>query len=455
MKMLRVAVIDDEKITCDQVKRVLEQDGFQVETFLSGQPYLLRMREESFDIVFIDLNLPDIRGLEVLQMTKQTNEETEAIIVTGFGTIETAVDAIQKGAFHYITKPCKRHDIRLFARRAAQKIELQKENRQLREAMSNNDPIAGFIGTSPAMQAIIATIKKIATVNCNVLLEAETGTGKQMVARAIHSLSQRKDKPFVYFNCGGFSEELITSELFGHEKGSFTGAASRKKGLFETAAGGTVLMDEVGEMPLSMQVKLLHVLQERQVLRVGGTEPIDLDIRIIAATNKKLQAAINAGIFREDLYYRLNVVNIQLPRLAERKEDIPLLASFFINKFNRAFNKQVSGISPQALNLLSSYGFPGNVRELENIIQRAVALTDKTQLQCQDLPPGIQQLSLHGLEQKSFLTLEEVEKKHIEKVLAATNFNKNLASDILDLPRTTLWRRMKKFGLQGDDETEA
>jgi len=453
--MLRVAVIDDEKITCDLVKRALEQDGFQVETFLSGQPYLLRMKEKPFDIVFIDLNLPDIRGLEILQLTKEANEETEAIIVTGFGTIETAVDAIQKGAFHYITKPCKRHDIILFARRAAQKIELQEENRQLRKAMSNNDPIAGFVGTSPAMQAIIATIKKIATVNCNVLLEAETGTGKQMVARAIHSLSQRKDKPFVYFNCGGFSEELITSELFGHEKGSFTGATTRKKGLFEVAAGGTVLMDEVGEMPHSMQVKLLHVLQERQVLRVGGTEPIDLDIRIIAATNKKLQAAINAGIFREDLYYRLNVVNIQLPRLAERKEDIPLLASFFVNKFNLAFNKQVSGISPQALNLLTSYDFPGNVRELENIIQRAVALSDKSQLQCQDLPSKIQQLSLHGLEQKSFLTLEDVEKRHIEKVLAATNYNKNLASDILDLPRTTLWRRMKKFGLQGDDETDA
>jgi two-component system response regulator AtoC len=213
-------------------------------------------------------------------------------------------------------------------------------------------------------------------------------------------------------------------------------------------------MDEVGEMPLSMQVKLLHVLQERQVLRIGGTEPIDLDIRIIAATNKNLQAAINAGIFREDLYYRLNVVGIQLPRLAERRDDIPLLASFFINKFNRAFSKQVRGISPQALDLLSSYDFPGNVRELENIIQRAVALTDKSQLQCQDLPPEIQQLSLHGLEQKSFLKLEEVEKRHIAKVLAATNYNKNLASDILDLPRTTLWRRMKKFGMQDDDETE-
>jgi two-component system response regulator AtoC len=231
MKMLRIAVIDDEKITCDQVKRVLEQEGFLVETFLCGQPYLSRMREEPFNIVFIDLNLPDIRGLEILQLTKQANEETEAIIVTGFGTIETAVDAIQKGAFHFITKPCKRHDIRLFARRAAQKIELQKENKQLREAMHNNDPIAGFIGTSPAMQEIITTIKKIATVNCNVLLEAETGTGKQMVARAIHSLSQRKDKPFVYFNCGGFSEELISNELFGHEKGSFTGAETCKKGL--------------------------------------------------------------------------------------------------------------------------------------------------------------------------------------------------------------------------------
>ena len=445
--MLRVAVIDDEKITCEQIKWILEQEGFLVETFLCGQPYLLRMKEEPFDIVFIDLNLPDIKGLEILELTKQAHEETEAIIATGFGTIETAVAAIQKGAFHYITKPCKRHDIELFARRAAQKIELQRENRELRQAIDNKDPIAGFVGTSPAMQAIITMIKKIATVNCNVVLEAETGTGKQMVARAIHSLSQRKDKPFVYFNCGGFSEELITSELFGHEKGSFTGAENSKKGLFETAAGGTVLMDEVGEMPLSMQVKLLHVLQERQILRVGGTKPIDLDIRIIAATNKNLQAALNAGTFREDLYFRLNVVNIHLPRLAERKEDIPLLTSFFITKSNRAFNKKISGISSHALDLLSIYDFPGNVRELENMIQRAVALADGPLLHCQDLPPGIQQLSLQGLEQKSFLTLEEMEKRHIIKVLESTGYNKNLTSTILDIPRTTLWRRMQKFGL--------
>lgn len=450
--MVRVAVIDDEKIAGRLIKRALEQDGFQVETFLAGQPFMASMRKNPFQIVFIDLKLPDMDGLDILNKIKQAFEDTEAIIITGHSSIETAVEATQKGAFHYLTKPCKRHDIMLLAQRAREKVLLREENRKLRLAMASDNPIAGFVGTSPAMQKIFALIKKVAMVNCNILLQAETGTGKQMVASAIHALSPRRDNPFVYFNCGGFTEELICSELFGHEKGSFTGASTAKTGLFESAAGGTVLLDEIGEMPYSMQVKLLHVLQERQVLRVGGIKPIDLDIRIIAATNKDLKVAIQSGIFREDLFYRLNVVGLHLPRLAERRDDIPLLVTHFIEKFNLTFNKKVKRIAPQALDLLNSYDFPGNVRELENIIQRAVALAESEELLVSDLPSGLRSQLLSGFDQEEGLvSLDEVDKKHIARVLKLTGYNKNLSSIILNMPRTTLWRRMKKYGLLGEE----
>ncbi|OKY74902.1 MAG: Fis family transcriptional regulator [Desulfobulbaceae bacterium DB1] len=454
--MMRVAVIDDEKISAQLVKRVLDQEGFEVEIFHAGTPFLARMQQNPFHIVFIDLQLPDVDGLTILNKVKRFREDTEAIIITGHGSVETALAATEKGAFHYINKPCKRHDIRLLAQRVREKIELLEENRKLKTAMTKEGVIPGFIGVSPPMQNIFAMIRKLAVVNCNVLLQAETGTGKQMAARAIHALSPRRDQPFVYFNCGGFTEELISSELFGHEKGAFTGAATSKAGLFETASGGTVLLDEIGEMPSSMQVKLLHVLQERQILRVGGTRPIDLDIRIIAATNKNLEEAVKAGKFREDLYFRLNVVGLHLPRLADRGDDIPLLVSHFIDKFNLAFNKRVKRVSPQVMETLSAYGYPGNVRELENIIQRAVALTDSEEIRLRDLPAGLRQSAAGGDDGESLLSLEDVERRHIETVLDKTNYNKNLASMILHLPRTTLWRRMKKYHLlkPGDEDGE-
>ncbi|MCB2182056.1 MAG: sigma-54 dependent transcriptional regulator [Desulfobulbaceae bacterium] len=453
---MRVAVIDDEKIAGQLVKRVLEQEGFEVEFFQAGKPFLVRMRQNPFPIVFIDLQLPDIDGLSILNEVKKIHEDSEAIIITGHGSVETALDATQKGAFHYIHKPCKRHDIRLLASRAKERIELRKENKRLRLAMGKDNLVSGFVGASPAMQKIFALIRKLAMVNCNVLLQAETGTGKQMVARAIHALSPRKDHPFIYFNCGGFTEELISSELFGHEKGAFTGASKTKIGLLEAAEGGTVLLDEIGEMPPSMQVTLLNVLQERQIMRVGGTHHIDLDIRILAATNRDLQEAVKKGDFREDLFFRLNVVGLHLPRLAERQDDIPLLISHFIDKFNRAFSKEVKGVSPQVMDILTAYEYPGNVRELENIIQRAVALADSERIQLRDLPSRLQKFAEQQADDaEQMMPLEEVEKRHIATVLEKTHYNKNLASVILNLPRTTLWRRMKKYRLfQSEDEAD-
>ncbi len=448
---MKVAVIDDEKVARNLIKRFLEKERFQVETFPNASSFYTRLANDTFHLIFIDLKLPDINGLDVLKKVKSTNPDSEAIIITGHASIDSAVEATKMGAFHYLTKPLKKHDICLIANRARQSLRLKFENKTLRMTSTGSGLIEGFVGAGPAMQEIFKLIKKVALVNCNVLLQAETGTGKQMVAKAIHKISPRRSKPFVYFNCASFTEELISSELFGYEKGAFTGAATTKKGLFETANGGTVFLDEIGEMPMSMQVKLLHVLQERQILRVGGTKPIDLDVRIIAATNTDLKASIKAGAFREDLYYRLNVVNIELPRLADRKEDIPLLITHFIKKYSSRFKKEVKKIRPEALNLLMKYDFPGNVRELENIIQRAIALTDSEQIEVKHLPDEL----LHqGVENMSavnspLLPLEEVERLHILKVLQETHFNKKLASKILDIPRTTLWRRMKKFNIKG------
>ncbi len=448
MSAIRVAIIDDDEMAAGLMSRVLEQEGFSVETFNRGFPFLERMRQEPFQLAFIDLQLPDMDGMDILKRVKLANEDVEAIIVTGHASIESAVEATKIGAFHYLTKPCRRHDIRLLASRAREKIELREENRRLKLAMGKDNLISGFVGASPAMQEVFAMVRKVALVNCNVLLQADTGTGKQMVARAIHALSPRKDRPFVYFNCGGFTEELISSELFGHERGAFTGAHATKIGLFETAAGGTVLLDEIGEMPLSMQVKLLHVLQERQVLRVGGTRAIDLDVRIIAATNRRLAELIKEGVFREDLYYRLNVVNITLPRLADRRDDIPLLVSHFIEKFNAAFGKQIVRAAPPVMDLLYRYNYPGNVRELENIIQRAVALAEENEIRIKDLPSRFEKLARDALHTgEELLALEEVENRYIRKVLEATGFNRNQASQILGIPRTTLWRKMRKLGL--------
>lgn len=447
MRAMRVAVIDDEEIAGELVKRVLDQEGFEVELFHTGISFLATMRQAPFAIVFIDLKLPDMDGLAVLNQVKQIREETEAIIITGYGSVETALCAAEKGAFYYINKPCRRNDIRLLSSRAREKIELQEENRKLRFAMNQDDPMAGCVGVSPAMQEIFVMIKKLAMVNCNVLLQAETGTGKQMVAQAIHALSPRKDCPFVCFNCGGFTEELISSELFGHEKGAFTGASRAKIGLFEAAEGGTVFLDEIGEMPSSMQVKLLHVLQERQIMRVGSTRPIDLDIRILAATNRNLRDAVQKGTFREDLFFRLNVVGLHLPRLAERCDDIPILIYHFIDKFNLAFDRKVKGVSSQVMDILTAYDYPGNVRELENIIQRALVLVDSEKIHIHDLPERLQQLAVKVIDTQGLMPLEEVEKRHIAAVLKKTDYNKKLASVILNIPRTTLWRRMKKYSL--------
>ncbi len=446
MKM-RLAVIDDEKIVCKRLRQALEKDGYEVETFLSATPFLQRMAQHPYQLVFTDLRLPDMDGMALLKRVKDRQEDTEVVVITGYGSIDSAIEAVKSGACHYAVKPLKLEEVRSLARRILESIRLRTENRILRDALIGKDSPENIVGSSQAMQEVFALIKKVAVVDCNVLLQGRSGTGKELAAQAVHVLSPRRDSPFVSFNCGGFTEELISSELFGYEKGAFTGATVSKIGLFESAAKGTVFLDEIGEMPASMQVKLLHVMQEKRIFRVGSVKPIELDIRIVAATNRDLKEEVERGNFREDLFYRLNVVTLQLPSLRERRDDIPLLIAHFISKYNQAFGKQVSGIAPAALEILLCYDFPGNVRELKNIIERAVALAEREQIQVSDLPQDLQHFEFETFAEEGWDTLEEVEKRYIANVLRRTGHNRNLAARLLNLPRTTLWRRMRKYGL--------
>ena len=445
---LRVAIVDDEPVVCKRLSQALVKEGYAVEAFMSARSFLEAMIEQPFDVVFSDMLLPDMNGLELLPKIKGLKPETEVIIVTGHGTISTAIEAMREGAFHYVTKPVNFTEIRTLARHAQEKIAMRMENTRLREALLGTTGLSSIVGKSPAIQELFSLIRKVAPVDCNVLVQGDSGTGKALVALALHHLSPRRNQPFVTFNCGGFTEELICSELFGYEKGAFTGAATGKIGLLEAASGGTVFLDEVGEMPLSMQVRLLHVLQERRILRVGGTRTVDLDIRVIAATNRDLKAEVEKGNFREDLFFRLNVVSTTLPRLADRREDIPLLVQHFIEKYRLAFRKQVYDLDDQALAALMGYSFPGNVRELENIIERAVALTDSETITPADLPEDIRRLEFDTLEGGGLPTLAEMERRYVIKILEKTGYNKKLAAEVLGMPRTTLWRKLKEYGVE-------
>jgi DNA-binding NtrC family response regulator len=443
----RIAIVDDEITVCRRLSQALTKDGFEVETFTSGGPFMERMEASPFGIVFTDLMLPDANGMALLSKIKKINEYTEVIIITGYSSIDSAIEAIKEGAYHYAPKPLKLSEIRLLARGAFEKLNIRLENKRLREALKGEGKFKSIVGSSPAIHQVFSMIQKVAPLNCNILLQGASGTGKELAAREIHQMSPRKECPFVSFNCGGFTDELINSELFGYEKGAFTGATATRVGLLESASGGTVFLDEIGEMPLAMQVKILHVIQEKRIIRVGGVRPIDLDIRIIAAGNKDLKREVGLGNFREDLFFRLNVVTIHLPHLAERRDDIPLLVKYFIEKYSLAFHKPVTGIQPNALDILLNYTFPGNVRELENIIERAVALTDDDQIRIRDLPSDLQQLEFDSIESGKLMSLDELEKSFIGKVLERSDYNKGLTSRILNIPRTTLWRKMKKYGL--------
>jgi len=442
---MRIAVVDDEPIVQRRLKAALEKEGHQVTTCASGEEFLKEAETAEFDLVYLDVVLPGLNGMEVLKSLKARAPETAVILITGHASIDAAVGAIKSGAFHYVSKPLKLEEIRNLTQMVQENRRLLEENRLLKARL---EPLQGWgemIGVSPAMKEVFAVIRKVAPLDCHVLIQGESGTGKELVARLIHREGPRHDRPFVAFNCGGFTEELIASELFGYERGAFTGASATKIGILETAHRGTVFMDEIGDMPPSMQGKLLRVLQDQRILRVGGNRPIQLDFRFIAATNKDLKRAVAAGTFREDLYFRLNVVQINLPSLRERAEDLALLIRYFLKQYAQKFAKRVTGLDQAAREVLLAYSYPGNVRELQNLIERAVALTEGETLTLEDLPADLRDYAVPG--RGRWGTLEEREREYIRQVLTSTRHNLGEAARILALPRTTLWRKLKKYGL--------
>ena len=440
-----IAVVDDEEIVRKRLQQTLEKEGHRVESYPSGEAFLGSLDGARYDLVFLDVVLPGLGGMDILQAVKSRTPDTEVILITGHASLDAAIEAVKMGAFHYVSKPVKLEEIRHLTQKALEHKRLLEENRQLKARLEPPGGWDEMIGVSPRMKEVFQVIRKVAPLDCNVLIQGESGTGKELVARLIHRESPRRDRAFVAFNCGGFTEELIASELFGYERGAFTGATATKIGLMETAHEGTIFMDEIGDMPLSMQGKLLRVIQEKRIFRVGSNRPIQLDLRFIAATNKDLKQEVQAGRFREDLYFRLNVVQIGLPRLADRPDDIPLLTQFFLSRYSKKFAKKISGLDPKGREVLLSYAFPGNVRELENLLERAVALAEGQTLTVHDLPPDIREFA--GAPSEPWTTLEDREREYILKVLRHTHFNVGEAARILDLPRTTLWRKMKKYGL--------
>ncbi len=447
MKSVRILIVDDEFIARDNLEHVLRKEGYETVVLDSGVKALKELEKGEFDLVMTDLRMQLVDGMQILERTRELYPDTEVIMITGYATVSTAVEAMQKGAYHYIAKPYKIDEVRILVAQALEKRWLKQEVYELRRQIQSQKGIPLLIGKSLKMEALKNTIAQIAPTDCTVLILGETGTGKELVAKAIHHLSLRAAHRFLAINCGSFTEELLAHELFGHEKEAFTGARGVKKGLLEVATEGTVFLDEIAEMSPSMQVKLLRVLQDKNFFRVGGTTEIPVDIRILAATNKDLNKEVKGRTFRQDLYYRLNVITLQVPPLAERKDDIPLLCQHFLEKFVQAQGKQVEKISDETMAILMGYAFPGNVRELENIIERAVTLAQGSTVEVAHLPADLQQhrFEVQRPQKSELLTLEENEKEYIAWVLGEVGGNKTRAAEILGIDRVSLWRKLKRY----------
>ena len=445
----KLLIVDDERVALKNLEHVMKKEGYEVTATQSGQNALKLLEEQQFDVVLTDLRMEKVDGVQILKKCRELYPDSEVIMITGFATLESAVDAMKHGAFYYIAKPFKLDEVRKVVQEAAHKVALKRENRHLREQLDSYQGKVKIITQDPAMQKLLDIARQVAPVDTNILVSGESGTGKELFARYLHMNSARAAGPFFAINCGAFTEELLTNELFGHEKGAFTGAANMKKGLIEMASGGTLFLDEVTEMPTSMQVKLLRVIQEREVLRVGGTEPVKVDVRLVAATNLDVQEAVRTGAFRQDLYFRLNVVSLRIPPLSARKDDIPLLSYFFLKKYATLMKKPVTEISDEVVSLLLNYDFPGNVRELENIIERGVALANGSTIELAHLPEDLKELSIKTFRKKEgkIPSLDEQEESYIKWVLNESGGNKTLAAQVLGIDRVSLWRKLKKYGL--------
>jgi DNA-binding NtrC family response regulator len=462
----RVLVVDDEMIVCESCQRILEEEEYEVEIALSGKEAFEKMREHPFDIVLTDLKMPGIDGMEVLKTLRKEYPDVIVIMITGFSTVETAVEAMKQGAFDYIPKPFTPDEVSIVVKKALEKRSLLLENIYLRQELQEKYGFHNIIGKSKRMQEIYRVIGKVAATDTTVLVYGQSGTGKELIARAIHFNSPRREKPFVPVDCAVLSENLLESELFGHVKGSFTGAITTKPGLFEVADGGTLFLDEVGNISIGIQAKLLRVLQEREFTPVGGTKTKKVDIRLITATNKDLEKMIKEGTFREDLYYRINIVPIQLPFLRDRQEDIPLLAVHFLKKYAEDMGKSIKGFTPDAMERLLRYPWPGNVRELEHVIERTVVMMEEDMVRSEHLllthqeekgepVPPVPMTSEELKEIKKQLrekAVEDVEKSFILKALERHGWNVTRAAEEVGMLRPNFQALMRKYNLRAREE---
>ncbi len=440
---LKILIAEDEEITLKHLKYALEKEGHTVTGVANGLDALKKIEEEGFDILVADIKMPGMDGITLLSEVRDKYPAMEVIIITGFGSVESAVEAMKKGATDYITKPFNLDELNLKINKIQEKKRLENENIALKVSLGL-DKDKPFIAKSRMMKRVIDIIKSITNSDCNVLLTGESGVGKGLVAKIIHYTGLRKDKPFLGVNCAIFTEELLASELFGHERGAFTGAVSSKQGLIEIANNGTLFLDEIAEMTPSLQAKLLKVIEDREFMRVGGTRSLRVNVRFIAATNQNINTLVSNGRFREDLYYRLNVMDIYIPPLRDRKEDIIPLSRHFLEKHAKKANKKIDGFSKEAMDTLMSYGFPGNVRELENIIERAVILEKSLRITPQSLPQSIKLFQVETIGPDRIKTIDEINKEYAEKVLEYADDNKSKAADLLGISRTSLWRILKK-----------
>jgi len=452
-----ILVADDAERTREGIAEMLRTQGYEVRTAADGQKAMEAIDQGSYDVVLLDLNMPKAHGLTVLKHLREHSPDSVGIIITGFGTIETAVEAIKAGAFDYLTKPVKVEEIGIVLKRALEYRDLKRENLMLKRQVRRKYRFANFIGDSQPMNEVFSIIEKVADTDSTILIYGESGTGKELVARGIHYHSGRRERPLIPVNCGAIPEELLESELFGHEKGAFTNAIRMRIGRFEMANGGTIFLDEIGEMSPGLQVKLLRLLQEKRFERLGGTKTLECDVRIVAATNKDLEQEVKEGRFREDLFYRLNVIPVRVPPLRARTSDIPLLVHHFLENFSKTKKKPVKSLSPETMEALLTYHWPGNVRELENLMERLVILTEGTTITVADLPEEIAgsrseritpplDVSAEGFALAA--AVDRYERDLIIQALDKSNWVKNQAAKILNMNRTTLVEKMKRQNIR-------
>jgi len=455
----RILVVDDDATARRLLAEELRKAGYEVAEAAGGAEAIEQGRQGRFDVVLTDIRMGDVNGMAVLQDFKEHSPDTSIVLVTGFGSMEGAIEAIKQGAYDYLAKPFRKEEIKLVVRRSLERSRLLRENARFREELRERHDAGTLVGSSSPMLDVFKLVAKVSGSKSTVLIEGESGTGKELIARAIHANSPRRDRPFVPVNCAALPDTLLESELFGHEKGAFTGAIGMKKGLFETAHEGTMFLDEIGDIGLPLQVKLLRVIQEQEVRRVGGTTTGKIDVRIIAATNHDLAQWVKEGKFREDLFYRLNVVRIVVPPLRDRREDIPMLAHHFLQTVCAENAQVVRGFAPETVAFLAQYAWPGNVRELENVIERAVSLTHGPLILPEDLPEEIRRAEPAAAipvlqHEREHITLDELEKRYLITVLKETGNNKVRAAKILGIDRRTLYRMAERFGIELGEEGE-